>query len=125
MPLCLTAGSVSAWLGVQIFTLAWVHSVEKIRWEEDWQIAGEKLQVIEARVRGSGAGMEPPLDAQFRGGVWHYRPAIGALAQVELAHSPYVPGYEICFSGGCRPLANLLPGIPETTSIVLEVCALR
>lgn len=123
MSLCLTAGSVSAWLGVQVFTLAWVHSVEKIRWEEDWQIDGEKLRVVAARVRGSGAGMEPPPDAQFRGGVWHYRPAIEAQARVSLAHSPYVSGYEICYFGVCRPLVDLLPGLPEITSVELEVCA--
>lgn len=123
MPLCLSAGSVSAWLGIQAFTLAWMHSVEKIRWEEDWQVDGEKLRVVAARVRGSGAGMEPPLDAQFSDGVWHYRPAIEAQARVLLTHSPYVPGYEICYLGACRPLVDLLPGLPETTSIELDVCS--
>jgi hypothetical protein len=78
MPLCLTAGTVSVVLVANAFTLAWTHSIEKIRWEEDWQVVGERLQVVAARIRGSGAGMEPPAGAVLQEGVWHYRPAMPA-----------------------------------------------
>lgn len=122
MPLCLTAGAITAWVGVQAFTLAWVHSIEKIRWEEDWRVDNGTLRVVSARVRGTGAGMEPPPDARFRDGVWHYQPAVAALKEVQLAHSPYVAGYELCLPEGCRPLAEWLPGLPESTTIVLSAC---
>lgn len=122
MPLCLTAGAITAWVGVQAFTLAWVHSIEKIRWEEDWRVDNGTLQIVAARVRGAGAGMEPPPDARFSHGAWHYRPALGPQAQVLLAHSPYVAGYELCSPMGCRLLADWLPGLPESATIELSAC---
>jgi hypothetical protein len=60
MSLCLAAGALSAVLAVNAFTLSWIHSIEKIRWEEDWRIEAGALVIDEARIRGSGAGMEPP-----------------------------------------------------------------
>ena len=55
--LCLASGALVSQLAAGAFTLAWMHSIEKIRWEEDWKIAGGELVLIEGRVRGSGAGM--------------------------------------------------------------------
>jgi hypothetical protein len=66
MSLCLAAGAAGAVLAVNGFTLAWMHSIEKIRWEEDWRIVGRELVITEARIRGTGAGMEPPAGARFR-----------------------------------------------------------
>ncbi len=123
MPLCLAAGSVAATLAVQGFTLAWTHSIEKVRWEEDWQIAGAKLQITEARIKGFGAGMEPPEGAILSDGYWHYRPQVAPLASLNLAHSPYTAGYELCLAGACRPLAAFLPGIAATATIVMTACA--
>lgn len=122
MSLCLTAGAVSATLVIQAFTLAWMHSIEKIRWEEDWRIESGQLHLVAARVKGTGAGMEPPADAVLRAGAWHYRPAVGALERVNLAHSPYTQGYEICLDSGCAPLADFLPGIGESATIVVSAC---
>lgn len=121
MPLCLAAGAVTAALAVESFTLAWTHSIAKSRWEEDWRIEGKTLVVTEARIRGTGAGMEPPADAVLKEGIWHYKPAI-RLAQLRLAHSPYTAGYELCIAGQCGPLADHLPGAENLTTIVLEAC---
>ena len=63
------AGAVWAQLPVAEFTLAWDHSVEKVRWEEDYRVTAAGLLLGEARVRGSGAGMEPPANAVLRDGV--------------------------------------------------------
>ena len=71
MALCLSASAVSAVLAINGFTLAWMHSIERVRWEEDWRFAGEQLQIVAARIKGSGAGMEPPDDAVLQGGAWH------------------------------------------------------
>jgi len=121
MALCLTAGTLAASLAVQSFMLAWTHSIEKIRWEEDWQVS-ERLQLVAARIRGSGAGMEPPEGALLVDGAWHYRPAVAAQAALLLAHSPYTPGYEVCAAGKCRPLAELLPGLDEFAVVKIAPC---
>lgn len=122
MALCLAAGLLSAALTGNSFTLAWTHSIEKIRWEEDWLIENGRLRIVEARVRGSGAGMEPPPDAVLRQGVWHYRPALAPLDELLLAHSPAVASFELCRAGVCRPLADHLPGLPTSATLRLAAC---
>jgi len=127
MPLCLAAGAVSVTLAIQSFTLAWTHSIEKVRWEEDWRIEGRQLEIVAARIRGSGAGMEPPPDAALRNGVWHYRPTIAPIDRLTLANSPYTAGYELCSSGACRPLIEHLPSMPkhagDTVVLTAAPCA--
>ena len=122
MSLCLAAGAAGAVLAVNGFTLAWMHSIEKIRWEEDWRIVGRELVITEARIRGTGAGMEPPAGARFSSGVWHYRPATPPQAVLRLTHSPHAAGYELCVDGLCRPLADHLPGIDNNAVIELREC---
>ncbi len=122
MILCLASGALAAAIATQAFTLAWTHSIEKLRWEEDWRIEGGALQIVAARIKGTGAGMEPPEDAVLRDGAWHYRPALAPLYGLTLAHSPYTAGYELCARGACRPLAAYLPGMEATTTIVLTPC---
>ena len=126
MSVCLVSGSLLAALPLTAFTLAWTHSIEKTRWEEDWQVRDGKLALVAARIRGSGAGMEPPPDARLRDGSWHYVPALPPQGSLLLRHSPYVIGYEFCTSGHCRPLADLLPGMADNagsdTIIELKPC---
>jgi hypothetical protein len=126
MPLCLAAGAVSATLAIQAFTLAWTHSIEKVRWEEDWQIEGRQLKIVAARIKGSGAGMEPPPEAQLREGVWHYQPAVAPMDRLTLANSRYTAGYELCVEGSCRMLNDYLPATDANStppaSIDLSAC---
>jgi hypothetical protein len=122
MPVCLTAGALAATLVVETFTLAWTHSIEKIRWEEDWQREGPALRIVVARIRGSGAGMEPPAEARLIGGVWHYRPTTSLHASVTLARAPGFSDYELCNAGQCRPLGEYLPGLPQDATVSLAVC---
>lgn len=120
--LCLIAGALSATLLTQSFTLSWIHSVEKIRWEEDWKIENNLLHVSSARIKGMGAGMEPPPDAMFKNGAWHYTPHIQPLKSVILTHSPYTKEYELCIGLTCKPLSAYLPHLEESTTITLEAC---
>ena len=130
--LCLSAGTLAATLAASQFTLAWTHSIERIRWEEDWRVESAALVVVEARIRGSGAGMEIPEGAVLKNGVWHYRPALPPqgnsaiaelrLAELRLTHSPHAAGYELCIDGDCRPLADRLPGIDNHATVVLAPC---
>ncbi len=107
---CLAAGAFHAFVAASGFTLAWTHSIEKIRWEEDYRIEGAMLRLDEARIRGNGAGMEPPAGAVLRDGIWHYHPALPALPQLTLARSTYTPDYELCIAGSpCRPLSDWIP----------------
>lgn len=122
MALCLSAGMLAATLAVQSFTLAWTHSIEKTRWEEDWRLAGSRLELVAARIRGSGAGMEAPAGAVLRNGVWHYRPAVASLAVLRLTHSPHAGDYELCAAGRCRPLSALLPGLGTNAVIEIAPC---
>jgi hypothetical protein len=122
LSLCLAAGAVAAALAIDSFTLTWIHSIEKIRWEEDWRIEAGALVITEARIRGSGAGMEPPAGSVLKNGVWHYRPALPPQAVLRLSHSPHAGGYTLCTSTVCAPLADQLPGIDNTATIELREC---
>ncbi|HYD95849.1 MAG TPA: DUF1850 domain-containing protein [Noviherbaspirillum sp.] len=123
--LCLAAAALSLSLPLQHFTLAWTHSIEKIRWEEDYRVSAAGLELAEARIRGSGAGMEPPQGALLKDGVWHYRPALRPLPALTLNRSGFVADYEICGGGRCRPLAELLGPEAAAPVVTLAPCAAR
>lgn len=123
MALCIAAGAVAAVLLSDTFTLGWTHSIERLRWEEDWQVTGTMLEIREARIRGTGAGMEAPPGALLKNGVWHYRPALPPQRALNLAHSGYVPEFELCVEGKCRPLSDWLPGLGEHAGVTITSCA--
>lgn len=120
--LCLAAGSLSAILAAETFTLAWGHSIEKVRWEEDWRVIGRSLVLDEARIRGTGAGMEPPAGAVLKAGIWHYRPSLPPQPGLALRHSPFATGYQLCTADRCVALAEHLPGIDNEAVIELRPC---
>ncbi|KAA0681388.1 DUF1850 domain-containing protein [Roseomonas genomospecies 6] len=114
--LCLSAlgGAVLAALPGPAFTLSWTHSVEKTEWREDWRIEQGRLVLTEARVKGGGAGMEPPEGARLAGGWWVWAPALPPQERVVLAASSFTPDHTLCAGGECRPLrgwtGGTLPG---------------
>jgi hypothetical protein len=104
------------------FTLAWTHSIEKVRWEEDYAVAWSAeptprpmLKALGARVRGSAAGMEPPEDAVLRNGWYEYQPQTWSPQGLRLTRSAYTADYEWCVDGRCQPLARLLPSDGDIT----------
>lgn len=109
MAICLAAGAVAARLAVDAFTLAWTHSVERILWEEDWRVEHGALVLVESRVRGSGAGMEPGAGARLEGGAWRWRPELASIPQLVLARTPDLEDWRLCTPDGCRSLRSLLP----------------
>jgi len=121
MSLCLAAGAVSVALGWSQFTLAWTHSVQKTAWEEDYRIAGAELITVEARVKGSGAGMEPASDAILRDGWWVSRP-MRALPALTLARGDAVPDWRLCHGGSCVALGIFLPAAQDTDAVTLSSC---
>lgn len=103
-------------IATERFTLAWTHSIEKVRWEEDYEVLGPAtsvaqpvLHATEARVKGSAAGMEPPPDAVLRNGWFSYTPNQRFPSALRLSRSEFVPDYELCMKGTCRPLSRWLP----------------
>ena len=104
------------------FTLAWNHSVENVRWEEDYRIEGDRLQAVAARVRGSGAGMEIPDAALWHDGVWEYRPRLATLEKLRLTRSTFTADYQLCWAGACRSLTELLGPAAEGSVVELFAC---
>lgn len=119
MSLCILGGAAALRLAVAAFTLAWTHSVEHVRWEEDWRVTPAGLELVEARVKGSGAGMDPPPEARLAGGWWVWRPDRPALARLDLAASGATGGgWTLCAAGSCREI-GAEPGAP----LRLEPCS--
>lgn len=133
MGVCLAlaaAGQATApvFVPVERFTLAWTHSIEKVRWEEDYAVrpggtpsAAPVLQALTARVRGSGAGMEPPPDAVLRHGWYEYTPRTVSPQGLRLTRSAFTADYDWCVDGRCAPLSRLLPSDGDIT--LLTPCA--
>ena len=95
---------------VQQFTLAWIHTIEKVRWEEDYAVTEDAaLKAVAARVRGSAAGMEPPPDAKLKHGWYEYKPQIRRPEVLRLTRSSFAADYEFCSGGACRPMSDYLP----------------
>jgi hypothetical protein len=105
MDLCILAGASVARLAVAAFTLAWTHSVEKTEWREDWRVTPAGLELTEARVKGSGAGIDPPEGAVLDDGWWVYAPKVAPLPRLVLAASgATVSGWSLCAGKDCLTL---------------------
>lgn len=104
LSVCVLVGTLHWSIPANGFTLVWTHSVEKTRWEEDYVLKDRGLVLKAARIAGSGAGMEPPADAVWREGVWHYTPASALLTRLVLANSSFGGHYDLCVAGECRAL---------------------
>ncbi|MEP7183751.1 MAG: DUF1850 domain-containing protein [Betaproteobacteria bacterium] len=116
------AGIVRATLPGDEFTLAWDHSVQKTRWEERYRVDGDRLRLVEARVEGTGAGMEPPPSAVLRNGAWTWQPGT-LLPELRLALSPYTTDYTLCWQDRCRTLGDLVAPAAADTTVVVRPCA--
>lgn len=119
--LCLgLAGSIWATLEGGEFTLAWQHTVEKIRWEEDYRVTPSGLRLQGARVKGTGAGMEIPPQAVLKDGAWHYQPKPLLLQPLRLGRTPEAGDYQLCRQGHCQPLAHWI-GPPQEYPAAVEL----
>lgn len=108
MSLCLATAAVAVTLALQGFTLSWTHSVERTEWREDWRIDGTELVLDEARVRGSGAGMEPPEGSVLHEGWWVYRPRLRVPALHLAVSGATGSGWQLCTAAGCQDLERML-----------------
>lgn len=116
--LCILAAGKTTVIAASMFSLSWTHSVQKTEWQEDWRIEQKGLLLTEARVKGSGAGMEPPEGSQLIGGWWVYQPPLPAQKTLVLASSGATgSGWKLCASGHCMELGE---NVGET--IILNSC---
>ena len=116
MGICVLAAGKTTVLAGAAFTLAWTHSVEKTRWEEDWKLTPAGLQVVEARIKGSGAGMDPPEGSVLKDGWWVYAPKVPAQQRLVLAASGATGGgWSLCAIGGCTVI-GARPGDPAVVT---------
>jgi len=104
MSVCLAIGAVALQLATGTFTLRWTHSVEKVRWEEDWIVGSDMLTLVQSRIKGSGAGMEPGPDAVWRGGWWVSPGQLQVPELVLAASGATSSGWTLCADGACRTL---------------------
>lgn len=121
--LCLFAlgGALLASLPGGAFTLSWTHSIEKTEWREQWSIDAGRLRLVEARIRGTGAGMEPGPDARMTADGWMaWRPDLPPQDSVTLAASGFTAEHRLCAGGDCRPLSGWT-GIADRV-ITLRAC---
>jgi hypothetical protein len=114
MSLCILGLGETVTLAAALFSLSWTHSVEGTRWQETWLVGDAGLRIMEARIKGSGAGMEPPQGAVLRDGWWVFRPELPAQEKLVLAASGATQdGWTLCANGTCRTFGEK-PGEPIT-----------
>lgn len=108
MTACLLVGTVALGLAGPDFTLNWAHSVEHVVWQEDWRIEAGGLLLVTARVKGSGAGMEPGDGARLEGGWWVWSPGTKVDSLNLAASGATGGGWTLCpaGSGGCMDLGE-------------------
>ncbi|MEZ5870487.1 MAG: DUF1850 domain-containing protein [Nitratireductor sp.] len=115
---CIIVGGKQVIVAGALFTLSWTHSVEKTEWREVWKMEGSQLLLIEARVRGSGAGMDPGEGARLEDGWWVWKPQNPPVEALNLAASgATISGWQLCSGGQCMEL-----GIEADNNIRIEPC---
>ena len=123
LSLCLASAGLVKALSIAAFTLAWTHSIEKTDWQEDWRVTPNGLELVQARVKGSGAGMEPPPDARLVDGWFRWQPSQPAMPQVVLGNSGAAGEWRLCANGDCRTLSDIL-GHPVGANVTtMSACA--
>ena len=117
LSLCLTSVGVVKTLSIAAFTLVWTHSIEKTDWQEDWRVTAKGLELVQARVKGFGAGMEPPPDARMVDGWFQWQPARAPMPELMLANSGAAGEWHLCSGGNCRTLSEIF-GHPIGANVI-------
>jgi hypothetical protein len=122
LSLCLASAGVVKTLAVAAFTLVWTHSIEKVDWQEDWRVTSKGLELAQARIKGSGAGMEPPSDARVVDGWFQWQPKRAPMPEVVLGNSGAAGEWRLCSDGQCRTLSDIF-GHPVGVNVtVMRAC---
>jgi hypothetical protein len=122
LSLCLASGGAIKALSVAAFTLAWTHSIEKTAWQEDWQLTPSGLELVAARIKGFGAGMEPPADARLVDGWFQWHPKRIEMPQVVLGNSGAAGEWHLCADGRCRTLSQVFGHPIGANFVTMSTC---
>lgn len=122
MSLCLISAGLTKTLALAAFTLVWTHSIEKVDWQEDWAITPAGLELVQARVKGSGAGMEPPPEARLVNGWFQWRPQRPLMPEVVLGNSGAAGEWRLCSDGRCRTLSEILDHPVGANVTIMRAC---
>ena len=123
LSLCLASAGLVKALSIAAFTLVWTHSIEKVDWQEDWRVTPQGLVLTQARVKGSGAGMEPPPEARLVDGWFQWQPKRAAMPEVVLGNSGAADEWRLCHDGDCRKLSEIF-GRPVGVNVTtMRACA--
>tara|TARA_R110002020_G_scaffold34066_30_gene103915 strand:- start:13977 stop:14345 length:369 start_codon:yes stop_codon:yes gene_type:complete len=107
LALCVIAAGKTTAITAAAFTLSWTHSVEKTEWLENWRVTPAGLELTEARVKGSGAGMDPGEGARLEDGWWVWSPDGPMVPELVLAASgATLSAWRLCHAGGCMELGS-------------------
>jgi len=62
---------------------------------------------VQARIKGSGAGMEPAPDARLVDGWFQWQPKRAPMPEVVLANSGAAGEWRLCSNGHCDTLSGI------------------
>lgn len=112
LPACLMVGGKALTLVAASFTLSWLHSVEHTGWFEAWKVTPAGMVMTEARVQGSGAGMDPGPGAKLVGNWWVWVPDLRPIHELILGDSgATISPWTLCTGADCVKLGQK-PGAP-------------
>ena len=123
LSLCLASAGIVKALALTTFTLAWTHSIEKVEWQEDWRVTPAGLELTEARVKGFGAGMEPPPEARLVDGWFQWQPKRAAMQEVVLGNSGAAGEWRLCHEGQCRTLSEIVGHSIGANVTTMKICS--
>jgi hypothetical protein len=110
-------------LAVAAFTLVWTHSIEKTAWQEDWRVTAQGLELVAARIKGFGAGMEPPPEALLVDRWFQWPITRPPQPEVLLSNSGAAGEWRLCADGACRTMSELIGRQLESEAVGLRSCA--
>lgn len=121
MGLCLAGAGLTVHLAVATFSLGWTHTVERTAWMEDWRVEADGLSLVRARIKGSGAGMDPPPEARLVDGWFTWVPRDSWRRSIVLRRALGTGDWHFCAPDiPCRPLGNMLG--TEADPVTLTAC---
>jgi len=121
MVLCLAGAGLTLHLAVTAFSLGWTHTVERTAWWEDWRIEADGLRLVRARIKGSGAGIDPPPEARLVDGWFTWVPRDSWRNSIVLRRASGTGDWQLCAPDlPCAPLGTMLGA--EADPVTLTAC---
>ena len=109
-------------LALSAFTLAWTHSIAKVEWQEDWRVTPAGLELVQARVKGTGPGMEPPPEARLVDGWFQWQPNRAPMSEVVLGNSGAAGEWRLCHEGSCQTLSEIVGHQVGANVTTMSIC---